>query len=288
MSYIDKVQVKGTDYDIRDNRMKLKDQISHGFRNNIVSSTSSGGVFNSFRKQFKSTVTSTTSIKISTGAAMKNGLYYSTVSDQTVTIPLASSGNARKDLIVVRWEIRDNSESTYGQLVRIAGNEVTGSTSAIPEPSYNDSVVNVDILTPGKTYTVDLPLYNIVVDGTNGIKQVNRLYSKIYDINYLNDNLSSSFILQNYDFSFEISSGQQLISKQSFKIDNIDNYQPLIASVLYTSNECYPLGTPMVDYGSVSCEFINQSSSYPAKHHIGMMIIYWKISSNLIEDQMSG
>lgn len=192
MSYIDKVQVKGTDYDIRDNRMKLKDQVSHGFRNNIVSSTSRGGVFNSFRNQFKSTVASTTSITISTGAATKNGLYYSTVSDQTITIPLASSGNARKDLIVVRWEIRDNSESTYGQLVRIAGTEVTktGSASAIPEPSYNDSVVNVDILTPGKTYTVDLPLYMVIVDGTNGIIEVGKIFSEIYDNSYLSDKIT--------------------------------------------------------------------------------------------------
>lgn len=217
MSYIDKVQVKGTDYDIRDNRMKLKDQVSHGFRNNIVSSTSRGGVFNSFRNQFKSTVASTTSITISTGAATKNGLYYSTVSDQTITIPLASSGNARKDLIVVRWEIRDNSESTYGQLVRIAGTEVTktGSTSAIPEPSYNDSVVNVDILTPGKTYTVDLPLYMVIVDGTNGIIEVGKIFSEIYDNSYLSDKIT--------ELDTAVNKLNTEIVTQEFSIGSADN-----------------------------------------------------------------
>ena len=285
MSYIDKVQVKGTDYDIQDSKTKSMvdtyQQNSKGFRNNIISSDGNGGVFSSFRNQFKATIDSATDVTVSTGAAIKNGLYYSSINDSHIYIPLAASGKIRKDYIVVEWLVYGENKISKGTLMRLGGKEVDKESVEAPNPSYSTSVVNVDYPT-NQTATVDLPLYEVNVDGTNGVKTVSPLYSKIYDINYLNNQINSlfgTFIFKQYTISGST-------EEDGFvKIENIPGYMPMLSVVLgkYPKTVVIVNG-PFIDTSqyeiTCTCQSVDGGS---VSYRILVVVMYIKNDSAIIK-----
>lgn len=124
--------------------------------------------------KLEATIVDNNTIRISDGDIMMQGRVGRVEPNTTedMTISTGTVGTYRKDLIVVRYQMDNNTGYESMNLVVIEGTETSGTAT---DPAYNEGVIRTG------ASIVDMPLYRVNLDGIN-ITGIDKLFVELDNI----------------------------------------------------------------------------------------------------------